>query len=369
MSAARTPLQRWRRLRFIPLAIAAAAFAAGTWTGLARLGLPMPGGLPVMADFHGALMIGGFLGTVISLERAVAIGRAWAYVAALASALGALLLFAGAPTPAAYALLLAGLALTGNSIFVSVRQPALFTGTLAVASACWAAGTGFWLMGRSAAEITAWWLAFLVLTVAAERLELSRLRAPPRISQVMFAIAASLIIVGAMRAEFAGGNAWLTGLGFFTATLWLLKHDVALRTVRQSGQTRFSAVCMLAAYLWLGIAGLLLLVASAGITAFSYDASIHAVTLGFILSMIFGHAPIILPAVTGLRITYSALLYGPLVLLHVSVALRVTADLFEWVELRIASGPLTVAALIGYVSIVLAVAQLGRAKSRPVILA
>lgn len=367
MSAAGTPLQRWRRLRFIPVAVAVAAFALGLWTGLARLGLPMPGGLPRIAEFHGALMIGGFLGTVISLERAVAIGPAWAYVAPLASALGAVLLFADATALAAYALLLAGLALTGNSIFVFVRQSALFTGTLAVASACWAAGTAFWLVGRSPAEITAWWLAFLVLTVAAERLELSRLRAPPRISQVVFAIATLLIIVGAARAEFADENTWLTGLGFCASTLWLLKHDIALRTVRQSGQTRFSAVCMLAAYLWLGIAGVLMLVASPGTTAFSYDATVHAVTLGFILSMIFGHAPIILPAVTGLRITYSALLYGPLALLHISVALRVTADLFEWNDLRAASGLLTVAALIGYAGTVLAVRAFGPATRRSTI--
>ena len=367
MSAAGTPLHRRRRLRFILLTIAAAAFVVGAWTGLALLGLPMPGGLPLIAEFHGALMIGGFLGTVISLERAVAVGRAWAYVAPLASALGALLLFAGAPTLAAYALSLAGLALTGNSIFVSVRQPALFTGTLAVASACWVAGSVFWLMARSTTQITAWWLAFLVLTVAAERLELSRLRSPHWISQVTFAIAALLIIVGAARAEFAGEKAWLTGLGFSASTLWLLKHDIALRTVRQSGQTRFSAVCMLAAYLWLGIAGLLMLLAAPGTTAFSYDAAVHAVTLGFILSMIFGHAPIILPAVTGLRITYSALLYGPLALLHISVALRVIADLFEWIELRTASGLLTVVALMSYVGTVLVATQFGGPKNRSAI--
>jgi hypothetical protein len=179
MSAAGIPLHRRRRLRFILLTITAAAFVVGAWTGLALLGLTMPGGLPVIAEFHGAFMIGGFLGTLISLERAVAVGRGWAYVTPLASALGALLLFAGAPTLAAYALLLGGLALTGNSIFVSVRQPALFTGILAVGSACWAAGSVFWLMGQSTTQIMAWWLAFPVLTVAAERLELSRLRSPP----------------------------------------------------------------------------------------------------------------------------------------------------------------------------------------------
>ena len=64
--------------------------------------------------------------------------------------------------------------------------------------------------------------------------------------------------------------------------------------------------------------------------------------------MIFGHAPIILPAVTGLRVRYSAAVYGPLALLHLSVLLRVTADLFERVELRAISGPVTIVALAGY---------------------
>ena len=75
--------------------------------------------------------------------------------------------------------------------------------------------------------------------------------------------------------------------------------------------------------------------------------------------MIFGHAPITLPAMTGLRITYGGLLYGPLALLHISVALRVIADLFEWSDLRAASGLLTVAALIGYAGTVLAVGAFG----------
>ena len=91
----------WRRLRFIPLGIGAAALLFGLWTGLARLGLMLPGGTPALAEFHGALMISGFLGTLISLERAVAIGRYWAYGAPALSALGALALFAGAPSFAA----------------------------------------------------------------------------------------------------------------------------------------------------------------------------------------------------------------------------------------------------------------------------
>ena len=66
-----------------------------------------------------------------------------------------------------------------------------------------------------------------------------------------------------------------------------------------------------------------------------------------LLSMIFGHAPIILPAVTGLRVN-SAAAYDSLVLLHLSAFLRIAADLFEWVELRSSSGLVTIIAIAAY---------------------
>jgi hypothetical protein len=363
-SAPSSPALKWRRLRFVPLGIAASALLTGLWVGLARLGLPLPGGTPVLAEFHGALMICGFLGTVISLERAVALGRWWAYAAPALSGLGALVLLAGAAPLAAAIFLLAGLALTINSMVVVARQPALFTMALAVAAACWAIGTVAWILGQNTAEFTAWWLAFLVLTVAAERLELSRLLSPPRLSQVTFACAAAFILVGAARREFAGNVAVFSGVGLVAATLWLLKHDVALKTVRQLGQTRFSATCMISGYVWLGAAGLLLLLAPPGTAAFTYDAAVHAIAIGFVFSMIFGHAPIILPAVTGLRVGFSDFAYAPLALLHLSVLLRVGADLLAWTDLRIFTGPLTMVALAGYAGTLIVASRARRRLAR-----
>jgi len=159
----------------IPLAVGAGSLLAGLWVGLARLGLALPGGMPALAEFHGALMISGFLGTVISLERAVAIGRWWAYAAPALSAIGAVALMVGAPAFAGGAFLLAGIALTFNSSTIVARQPALFTVILTIAAACWLGGTLVWIKGAAAADVAGWWLAFLVLTIAAERLELSRL--------------------------------------------------------------------------------------------------------------------------------------------------------------------------------------------------
>ena len=48
----------------------------GTTAGLARLGWAMPELSVAAAGVHGPLMICGFFGVVISLDRAVALGRA-----------------------------------------------------------------------------------------------------------------------------------------------------------------------------------------------------------------------------------------------------------------------------------------------------
>jgi len=363
-SRASGPPRKPMWLRFLALGIGAVALVLGLHTGLARLGIAVPGGSPVAADLHGALMICGFFGTLISLERAVALGRWWAYGAPAVSAVGALLLFVGSPAVAAAIFLAASLLLTFDSLVVVVRQRALFTVMLAVAAACWGVGTLAWLASGGLADAVGWWLAFLVLTIAAERLELSRLLAPPPLSQATFVAAVLLILAGAARAEFAGGSALLTGAGLVATTAWLLNHDVAMRTVRTTGQARFSAACMISGYVWLGIAGIVLIALPPATSVFAYDAAVHAVAIGFVLSMVFGHAPIILPAVTGWRVRYGAAAYGPLALLHASVLLRVVADLGEIVALRGVSGLLTILALVAYAATLAMASRRGLATQR-----
>jgi len=338
----------WRRMRFIPLGCGAIALIAGLLTGLARLGLQVPVATMTLAEFHGALMISGFLGTLISLERAVAIGRGWAYVAPALSAAGAVALIAGFSVLAAAAILLAGTALSIASAILFVRHRALATAILAVAAVCWTVGTGFWLADHTMPAVTGWWLNFLVLTIAAERLELSRLLAPGAVMQVIFAGACLLIIAGASRSELESDFAPLSGAGLIIMTAWLLRYDISVRTIRVTGPARFPAACMLAGYVWMAVAGLLLLVTPPATTVFAYDAAVHAIAIGFVLSMIFGHAPIIFPAVTGLRIRSNAAGYAPLALLHASVGLRVFADLTEWQEGREMSGMATIAAILIY---------------------
>jgi hypothetical protein len=352
-----------RLVRFPLLAVGAAALLTGLWTGLARIGVMLPGGSPQLADRHGALMICGFFGTLISLERAVALGRPWAYAAPSGAAIGVLGMMAmsGAALPMLL-FLAASAALTLGTGSILLRQPALSLLILTVAAIAWGIGCLAWLLDRGMAAAIPWWLAFLVLTIAAERLELSRIMRPAPVSQAVFAIAAACVVTGAALTETPQRFAPLLGLGLLGCALWLLIFDVARRTIRQSGQTRFSAVCILAGLAWLALAGIGMLTAPVGDTPFRYDAIVHAITIGFVLSMVFGHALIILPAVTGLQVRYSAIIYGPLALLQASVAIRFLADIEGWAQLRAISGILSVLALLSF-ALTLIFASISTARS------
>ena len=85
---------RWR-VSLLVLGFASLAF--GVAGGLVRLGASIPAPAGAIA-LHGALMVSGFLGTVIALERAVALGRLWAYAAPLASGLAGVCLVLGFAT-------------------------------------------------------------------------------------------------------------------------------------------------------------------------------------------------------------------------------------------------------------------------------
>jgi hypothetical protein len=71
------------RYRWPLMALAMLALAAGLDAGLNRIGWLIPMPHPALAGAHGPLMIAGALGTIISIERAVALRRCWPYAAPL----------------------------------------------------------------------------------------------------------------------------------------------------------------------------------------------------------------------------------------------------------------------------------------------
>jgi hypothetical protein len=83
-----------------------------------------------------------------------------------------------------------------------------------------------------------------------------------------------------------------------------------------------------------------------------YDAKLHAVFVGFVFSMVFGHAPIIFPAVLGSPaslgqpIAYRSYFYAPLLLLHLSLVLRLAGEFGGWILVRQWAGLLNALAIL-----------------------
>lgn len=314
----------------VPLLVAGfLSLGFGIAAGLARLGfgieLPSPG----LAALHGPLMGGAFLGTVISLERAVALGSAWAYAAPLAAGVAGLGWILGAPADVgAFVLVLAGLILLAASIVIWRRQPELHNACLAFGASCLPIGAAAVASGAISSATPAW-LGFLVLTIAGERLELSRFMPPSPRARVLFTGICGVLLAAILLAIFFPQPGWKTvAAALLALSIWLAAKDIARRTIREKGLTRYIAAALLSGYAWLGAGALITLGApdfSPGRPA--WDAALHAWFLGFVFSMIFGHAPIIAPALLKVSLRYSAWFYLPLVALHCTLAERIAGDL------------------------------------------
>lgn len=315
-------------LLLLPLAILVAAL----WAGLLRLGWGWPVLLLPLPMAHGPLMINGFLGTLIGLERAVALQTRWAYAAPVCTAAGALLLLSGiGPTAGLLLILLGGLLLLAVMGKIFTIHPTLDVGVIAGGVLLGFAGNLLWLTGWPIGQLVFWWAGFLILTIAGERLELSRmLRPTPKVVAAFVAIILLFVSgLGISLGWFVAGVR-LTGGSMILLALWLLTYDIARRRLKAGGQARFIALALLSGYLWLGIGGGLVVLYAGYLAGPYYDAFLHALFLGFVFTMIFAHAPIVFPAVLQRRLLYTPRFYSHLLLLHATLLLRVGSDLLLW---------------------------------------
>lgn len=199
---------------------------------------------------------------------------------------------------------------------------------MATAVGAWCIGNVCWLLGVPLVRVTPWWAAFLVLMIAGERLELTRLARATRHRSTEFVAAAAVLLGGVAIAvvRFDAGTR-IAGAGMLLLACWLLRHDVARRAAREHGLARFMATCLLAGHAWLAVSGLLWLVLGGEEAGIRRDAELHALFLGFVFGMIFAHAPVIFPAVLGRRVAYSPSFYAHVALLQATLVARVAGDL------------------------------------------
>jgi hypothetical protein len=316
--------------------------------GLARLGL-VQAPAPAVA-WHGPLLISGFFGTVIAVERATAVGGRAVWAAPGLAAAGAALLMAGQPSAgfAAFALGSALLAVAQVRLALAHRQAHLTW--LAVGSALAVVGNALWWAGLPVHVGTPFALGFLIATILGERLELSRLVPRPALAPRLFTGLAGLFVVAlGLGLAWPAAGAALAGLALVGLASWLARWDIARVTVRKPDLPGYVAVCLLSGYGWLAVGGAVWAGAGALRADGAWgDAALHALGLGFVMSMVFGHAPIILPAVTGLKVRFVRALYVGLTLLHLAVALRVSGALGGQLVVRQAGGWASALALLAF---------------------
>ena len=350
MTAGNNPLQPRRpakgRMPFVLGSIL--LLLAGMWAGLLRIGWAWPPLQPTLVMEHGPLMVSGFLGALIGLERAVGLERRWGYASPALTALGGLLLMFGVGGWIGPALITAGSLLLAIILIQLMRiHLALYSVTIFLGALVWFGGNVLWLAGWSVPQIVIWWMGFLVLTIAGERLELSRMLRLSQTARGLFLGTIVLFIAGMLvSAVNYDAGMRLAGAGMLGVALWLLKYDIARRRIKAGGQVAFMGYSLTSGYVWLGIGGVLALIYGGVMAGPHYDAILHSVFLGFTFTMIFAHALIIFPAVLHVRMVYSPWLYSHLILLHISLIMRVGGDILGLWTLRKWGGLLNAVALL-----------------------
>lgn len=311
------------------IVLGGASLLVGLNAALLLLGLPAPVDEPGLADTHGPLMVFGFLGTLIAVERAQALRRPWAWLAPACLGAGSLLLALGVGTPwLGWLVVMDGAALfTAVYLALWIRAPLplvavqALSAVLLLLAACLAPLIGF---STTLPLMT----GFLVLTIASERAELTPLGLRPAALASWLGLSAwlALTAVGTLAWPSVAGR--LFGLGLLATTVWLLQTDAARRVVsRATGSRRFTAAALVAGYAWLGLASLVWAAGLSG-TPGGHDMAVHGAFLGFGISMVMAHASIILPSVLGRPLPYRPAMWAPLVALHVGVAIRFAGDLW-----------------------------------------
>jgi hypothetical protein len=213
-------------------------------------------------------------------------------------------------------------------------------------------GTLLWIAQVPTGALFPFLTAFLVLTIAGERLELARVAAPPpHVSRTLLLLTAITALTCGAALLWPGPGTRMFGMSLLAVVVWLVRHDVATRMVRSSRLPRYTAVNLLLGLGWLTVAGLTWTALGPALDGPRYDLVVHAIGLGFAMSMVLAHAPIILPAVINRALPYHPVLYVATVALQVTLILRVVGDARGLGPVWQAGGVGNIIALVAFIAI------------------
>lgn len=322
------------------------SMVVGVYAGWLRLGWDfIVFEAPATAQ-HGALMVGSFLGTLICAERvAVLKNTAW-WIVPLVFISSFPLMMHVSPQ-AGYMALVVG---SVGYLVISIRAYLIYKLT---GDALLLLGSIFQLLGHLALLLTfsfamafAAWMAFFVFTIVGERLNLTRFLPVTKRDRIeLFLWLGGFVISLFLYHKSYGIMLTITLIGI---GLWLVRNDIARYNINKTGLYRFLGVTLLAGYAWLMLTGLVAVLNNG--SPWIYDAVLHSFFVGFVLSMIMAHAPIIFPSLLGLTVKpYHSTMYLWVGLLQLSLLARIVGDLSQNIVLRQWGGLFNGIAFLGYI--------------------
>lgn len=320
----------------------------GMWTGLLRIGLSQEGGmwLSKYTGYHGALMAGSFIGTLICLERALGFKNRISLIVPAISSLSIVLFILDFPQPAYITLLAGSIGLVIMYLIYLNKFSEIHMVLMLIGALCWLLGNAILLKTNFYPSAVMWWIAFVFFTITGERIELSRYLQISNLKKNILVILMMIYIIGIL-VPFHDFGGYLIGFSFIASGVWLFRYDMARRSIKREGQHFFSGLVLLFGYGWLIICGLFM--AYGSYSGLLYDPAVHSFFLGFVFSMIFAHAPIILPGVLKITINpFNRSLYIWFILLQLSLALRIVGSLSNSTILKLHGGILNALAILGF---------------------
>ena len=303
----------------------------GIYSGIVRVGQPLPAGAYLPLGHHGVVMTGSFLGTLICLERVVAFRDKRAWLSVLVMALSLPLFIFNQPQYGVLALLAGSLGYGWISVYNYRKYKLRGDLLMAVGAAFQVIAYVIFFLTFSYPSAFAGWLLFLVLTIIGERLNLTRFS--PLAKKAFYEVYFWIILLLLSAVFYHQGSKPALGLSMVGLAQWLLRYDRVWVNLKQEGHDHFQGLALLLAYLWLAVSGLLGMADMAG--SYLYDAVLHSFFVGFVLSMILAHAPVIFPSLINMQhIPFHPVMYAWLIGLHGSLFIRIYGDLTEDFALR-----------------------------------
>jgi hypothetical protein len=333
------------KIKRLPIVLLAMfCLLSGIWSGLNRVGWNLYV-TPAIAH-HGAMMVGGFLGTLIALEKIIPMKRGFLYSIPVMNALSVLFFFTGHPQISVGVLIVSGIALSLVFIYYFRIQQSIIFILMLAGSLCWLIGNILLLTSQFYPLVFPWWVAFALFIIVAERLDLTRFLPVSRREKSLVPVLLFLFVAGVFLSFHGSGNL-VCGFSLIGISVWLLRYDLIALNMKKTGMPKYIAIALLTGYISLLLTGVLFFTLSD--QWLTYDALVHSFFIGFVFSMIFAHGPMILPGIMGINAApFHPILYAWLALLQVSWLIRLFADVLIDMEIRRISGLLSAAAILGY---------------------